>query len=334
MTFPVRANDWASYAAAEQRARDLTWTPGEFDGAERIFPLADPVLPGAEEGRLAARRAKARGTVGEVRVASGKASGTAVCGGYEVRELATGFRPFARGIPRVEAPESDLKVLGEYDTVVVGGGTSGAPAAIAAGRAGARTLLVEYVYGLGGVSTVGQIGKYWYGNRCGFTAEVEAGVKGMHALVYNLAKGEWMRRECRKAGVEIWFGTAGTGAVLKDGRVAGVVVATPCGSGVVLAKNVIDATGNADIAAALEAALARPGVAGYSASAVAELPPGGGYCPKPETDLCQRELGLARALVACGDPHGKGREIFARYAQDPRGVFALYARRILARLNF
>jgi hypothetical protein len=40
------------------------------------------------------------------------------------------------------------------------------------------------------------------------------------------------------------------GAVVRDGRVSGVVVATPQGRGVVLAKDVVDATGNADIAAA------------------------------------------------------------------------------------
>ena len=54
----------------------------------------------------------------------------------------------------------------------------------------------------------------------------------------------------RKAGVDIWFGTLGCGAFVENGRVKGVVVATPQGRGVVLAKVVIDSTGNADIAAA------------------------------------------------------------------------------------
>ena len=42
--------------------------------------------------------------------------------------------------------------------VVVGGGTSGAPAGIAAAKSGAKTLVVEYLYELGGVGTVGLIG--------------------------------------------------------------------------------------------------------------------------------------------------------------------------------
>ena len=44
-----------------------------------------------------------------------------------------------------------------YDVVIVGGGTSGAIAAIQAGRAGARVLLVEMEGQLGGVTTVGGV---------------------------------------------------------------------------------------------------------------------------------------------------------------------------------
>ena len=141
-------------------------------------------------------------------------------------------------------------MLGEYDVVVVGGGTAGAPAGIGAGRRGAKTLLVEYLYGLGGVGTLGMIGKYWYGNRVGFTTEHDKGVEELGASVYVVGKREWWRRENRAAGVEMWFGAMACGAVVRDGRVAGVVVATPQGRGVVLAKDVVDATGNADIAAA------------------------------------------------------------------------------------
>jgi succinate dehydrogenase/fumarate reductase flavoprotein subunit len=60
-------------------------------------------------------------------------------------------------------------VLGEYDVVVVGGGTGGAPAAIGAGRQGAKTLLLEYLHGLGGVGTIGYISSYYHGNKVGFT---------------------------------------------------------------------------------------------------------------------------------------------------------------------
>jgi hypothetical protein len=166
------------------------------------------------------------------------------------------------GARTVLAEARRLPVLGDYDVVVVGGGTAGAPAGIGAGRQGARTLLIEYLYGLGGVGTLGYISRYYHGNRVGFTAEVSAGVAALSPPDHRTApdgwdpehKSEWYRRELRKAGVDIWFGALGVGAVVEDGRVRGVVVLTPFGPGVVRAKVVVDATGNADIAAAAGAA--------------------------------------------------------------------------------
>jgi len=69
-----------------------------------------------------------------------------------------------------------VPVLGEYDVVIVGGGTAGAPAGIAAARQGAKTLVVEYLHGLGGIGTMGLIGKYYYGYREGFTKELDQGL--------------------------------------------------------------------------------------------------------------------------------------------------------------
>lgn len=149
-----------------------------------------------------------------------------------------------------------LPVLGEYDVVVVGGGTGGAPAAIGAGRQGAKTLLIEYLHGLGGVGTLGYISHYYHGNRVGFTTEIDQGVAGFGDTAVRPGgwnpehKSEWYRQSLREAGVDVWFGSLGTGAVVENGRVIGVTVLTPQGRGVVRAKVVIDSTGNADIAAA------------------------------------------------------------------------------------
>jgi hypothetical protein len=175
----------------------------------------------------------------------------------EVREAQATVSGRASG-HTVPGEAHGLPVLGEYDVVVVGGGTGGAPAGIGAGRQGAKTLLLEYLHGLGGVGTLGYISSYYHGNICGFTKEVDAGVAAIAPPDARVAsrswdpehKSEWYRRELRKAGVEIWYGSMGTGAVLENGRVIGVVVLTPQGRGVVLAKVVVDSTGNADIAAA------------------------------------------------------------------------------------
>ena len=148
-----------------------------------------------------------------------------------------------------------LPVIAKYDTVVVGGGTGGAPAGIGAARGGARTLVVEYLHGLGGVGTLGRISKYWHGNKVGFTAEVDKGVKSLSANTKSKrgwdieAKMEWFRSELDKAGGDVWFQSLGAGSVVKDKKFIGVVIVTPFGRGVVLANTIIDSTGNAVIPA-------------------------------------------------------------------------------------
>ena len=218
--------------------------------AKLVRPM-ELMAAGARVGAAAA--AEARGLPAPKGVTRPGAAGPAVAKG-EVKELLAGPRPYLSGLPTLRAEPSSLPVLGEYDVVVVGGGTGGAPAGIAAGRQGAKTLLIETLYGLGGVGTLGMIGKYWYGVVCGFTEEHDKGVEELGAAVHIVGKSEWWRRENRKAGTEIWFGAMGCGALVEGGRVTGVVVATPEGRGVVLAKSVVDATGNSDVAASAGAA--------------------------------------------------------------------------------
>lgn len=142
-----------------------------------------------------------------------------------------------------------LPVLGRYDVVVVGGGTSGAPAGIAAAKNGAKTLVIEYLYELGGVGTVGLIANYWYGRRQGFTQYVDQHVKSGRNGWNAVDKAEWLRRDLTSSGADVWFGVLGCGALCDGGQVRGVVVATPQGRGAVLATTVVDASGNGDVAA-------------------------------------------------------------------------------------
>jgi len=223
--------------------------------AETLTHPAVLIDVGARIGRAAAAEAKQVPVAGELRLL-GAAPAPATTA--EVRESLAGVRPGCRASATVPTAARGLRVLGSYDVVVVGGGTSGAPAAIGAARRGAKTLVVEYQHALGGVGTLGLVGNYYYGYKEGFTREVIAGVGSLGAILAE-ARMEWWRREIRKARGEIWLGCLGCGAVLEGQAVKGVVVATPEGRGVVLARVVIDATGNADIAAAAGAPCVTPG---------------------------------------------------------------------------
>ena len=171
----------------------------------------------------------------------------------EVRESLANVRPHREPLGFVKQGEQKIPVIGEYDVVVVGGGTTGAPAGIAAGRQGAKTLVLEYLHDLGGMGTAGAISVYWHGNRVGFTAEVQ---DGQHAWVIE-QRTHWWRSKLAEAGADTWYGVLGTGAIVEfdeafspEPRVKGVIIATPDGPRAVLAQVVVDATGNGDIAIA------------------------------------------------------------------------------------
>ncbi|MGQ8337941.1 FAD-dependent oxidoreductase [Sunxiuqinia sp. A32] len=176
-----------------------------------------------------------------------------------VGELLEGLRPYLNQ-GRIIAEDTSLPVLGHWDVIVMGGGTAGAPAALGSSRNNAKTLVLDYMHGMGGIGTLGMVGRYYHGYREGFTNEVDAGVRSLgdnnprqkerlDEWVFDW-KTEWFRSEIRKNGGEIWFGVIGCGTYVEDKKVKGIVVATPMGKGVVLGHTIIDSTGSADIAIA------------------------------------------------------------------------------------
>jgi hypothetical protein len=200
---------------------------------------------GRRLGALSAEEAAELDARRGVSVAAG-GRGREAGGGEDIREVLEGVRPSGRPKGHVRCGPRRVDVLGEYDVVVVGGGTSGAAAAIGAARRGARVLVAEFQGGLGGVGTVGMIGKPYHGRRAGFSAEVPFPGDG-----FTMAdKMAWYHRQVVEAGGEVWYGVIGCGVVLEGDAVRGAVMATPSGRGAVLAKVVIDGTGNADLAVA------------------------------------------------------------------------------------
>lgn len=223
--------------------------------AELMRPLAGMRL-GTRVGTAATAEAKTRETL--------KISDLHVAGQLDPQSLAVDVGEMLQGIrsmaplkahQTIHNPSRSIPVIGRYDTVVVGGGTGGASAGIGAARGGAKTLVIEYLYGLGGVGTVGRIAKYYHGNKVGFTTEMDTGVKdfesdGHKRRGWNIEhKMEWLRSEIVKAGGDVWFRSLAVGSIMDGKRCIGVMVSTPHGRAAVLANTVIDSTGNAVIPA-------------------------------------------------------------------------------------
>ncbi len=170
----------------------------------------------------------------------------------------------------------------DADVLVVGGGPSGIGAAIAAGRNGAKVVLIEKTENLGGTFTGGLVSEF-HGMRVHrnrhtlnpyqFTNYYETqAIKGipqeiMDRLVeHGGALGEKGRSTscvicdpeivkfiveeiCFEAGVDIWYQTVAIEPVLEQGKIAGVKVQNKSGLHLIKTKIVVDASGDADIAA-------------------------------------------------------------------------------------
>jgi ribulose 1,5-bisphosphate synthetase/thiazole synthase len=217
------------------------------DAAQALMKPGNLMAVGTRVGETAAAVAKARKEIGAVKVAghlqNPPSAGMVGEGAQTLPHYLSNMSEKITFGPRT------LPTLAVCDVVVAGAGTGGAPAGISAARQGAKTIVCEYLYQMGGVQTEGMIGVYYFGNRRGFTTEIDTGVAKMGAVLAQ-AKSEWYRQECRKAGAEIWYGTVVSGVVTEGNKVTGVIVVMQDGTrGVIQCKVAIDATGNADLAA-------------------------------------------------------------------------------------
>lgn len=271
------ANDsWAAWMSLEQQIRMTAYRPGQDLSADGIFALSGERLHPDQEPADAAGDLS-RVPDHAISALNGQLWFTGAVANVDpyTRDtllrhdqcIAWGKQVAARlhshsPISTLQAPSydlhspiSDLRSI-SVDVLVVGGGTGGAPAAIAAARSGKTTLVAEFLSGLGGVGTLGLIGKYWYGNQVGFTAEVDAGAGSLttrtlaHKECWDVeAKMQWYHQEITRAGGTIWYKTMIAGALTEGNRVIGAILSTPQGPIEVRANCVVDATGSATVAA-------------------------------------------------------------------------------------
>lgn len=152
----------------------------------------------------------------------------------------------------------DLPVLADVDVLVCGGGPAGTAAAIAAARNGSRTLLLERHGFLGGMATAGLVVPHWDSHQNGgINADVIArldALEGWGAEGWKISFDPELWKHVSEdlvleSGSDLLYHSLVVATLRAGDAVRGVVIETKSGRFAVLAKVVVDCTGDGDVAA-------------------------------------------------------------------------------------
>ena len=166
-----------------------------------------------------------------------------------------------------------------YDVAIAGGGFAGISAALAAARAGAKVVLFEKEYMLGGLGTAGLVTIYLplcdgYGHQVSFgiaeelfRLSIKHGAEGRYPKNFLDGEGTRTERDPRfevqynpqtfailaeqlliSEGVDVMYGSYVVDAEVKDQRIESLTVVNKSGHTRYYVRSVVDATGDCDIA--------------------------------------------------------------------------------------
>lgn len=158
----------------------------------------------------------------------------------------------------------EIPIYDEVDVLVAGGGPAGMSAAIAASRLGVKTMLIERYGCFGGNITLSGVeGFAWYRHRdtieagglvfeyenaaidmCGSNPECQSNSQALDAEQFKTVADKLIT----ESGVIPLLHCYAVQTIVEDGAVKGVITESKSGRLAILAKRVIDCTGDADIA--------------------------------------------------------------------------------------
>jgi hypothetical protein len=165
----------------------------------------------------------------------------------------------------ITEPQRQVPVFAETDVLVIGGGPSGTTAAIAASRTGADTWLIERYNHLGGLWTGGIVlplysthgidkNKKQIQVMSGLGNEIWQGLRKIGGSIYEVdpvidpEAGKYvMERMVVDSGVKILYHTLATNVLMDGNEIKGVFIENKSGRSVILARVVIDCSGDGDI---------------------------------------------------------------------------------------
>jgi hypothetical protein len=152
-----------------------------------------------------------------------------------------------------------------YDVIVCGGGPAGVSAGFAAARMGAKTLIVEQFNCLGGVATAGGHGHICLYSSWGTDERVVGGI--IYEIAERVAKAGYgictnssadfeiegmklvLEQMAEESKTDLLYHSFVSNAVVKDGKITGVVAQNKTGRYKIMADRIIDCTGDGDVCA-------------------------------------------------------------------------------------